>query len=817
MNYYITLQYLIIFLAAIIISVLATRQVIGIATRYKIGSLPDQRKIHVGFIPSLGGVAIFLGTGIGVLVSVIWYTSLWQHFTLAYLGITLGALIMLFTGMMDDIKGLSPQQKFAAQILAAGMVVAFGCRIDTLLTPFGNQVQLGILSVPVTILWLIWVTNAINLLDGLDGLAGGVSIIVLVCFTLLSAGSGDLMITVISIATIGGILGFLRYNVHPAKIFMGDTGALFLGFIIAAISLKGLQRAEGNISLIVPVVVLALPLGDSALAFIRRLNKGHHPFHADKDHLHHRLLFLGLSQKQAVYIIYLASILFGLTAYVMSGDEGVYGFTLLIIVVLASVLSLIRLGYLEAQRGKSYLGDDSIINVYRAKAPLLMRRFWHKFLLLLTDIIAINLALALAYWFRFYSGFYDEIAILPPDYYFGSAVSVILTLFFVIVLALNGLYAISWDISRFDLLTRIIKVIFFGSVVIYLVTLDPENFLSASRLTIVLYFLTLMICVGTGRLLLILIEKHFAMLEYAPHNTLLVGTSRNARKIVRDIGKNPHLLYNIRGVVDREKPGSTFESLPYLGNYEDIPELIRKYRIEEIIIAITERSRDEILKIVAYGENMQVAYKIVPQMYDVISGHKTKDLVDHPLIRLFPDQMQPWQWILKRMTDILVSIFMIVLLSPVFFLIFLAQMVSGIYPIFTIENKVGKQGKLFGQLLLNYGDRNTRLGRLLYYTYLYKFPQIINVLLGSMSLVGPRPETEEIIAGLRQRIKFYNRRFLVRPGITGWTQVRFRYSESLKHMREQFKQDMYYLENMSFLFDVQIMVRSLFLLFFRRA
>jgi lipopolysaccharide/colanic/teichoic acid biosynthesis glycosyltransferase len=326
-----------------------------------------------------------------------------------------------------------------------------------------------------------------------------------------------------------------------------------------------------------------------------------------------------------------------------------------------------------------------------------------------------------------------------------------------------------------------------------------------------------MVCVGSGRLFLILFEKHFSMLEYAPHNTLLVGTSRNARKIVRDIRKNPHLLYNIRGIVDREKTETDFEGLQYLGNYENIPDLIRKYRIEEIIIAITERSRDEILKIVAYGENMQVAFKIVPQMYDVISGHKTKDLIDHPLIRLFPEQMQPWQWILKRLMDISVALASMLLLSPVFFLIFIAQLAGGIFPFFTIENKVGKQGKLFGQLLLNYGDRKSRLGRLLYHTYLYKFPQIINVLLGSMSLVGPRPEAEEIISGLRQRIKFYNRRFLVRPGITGWTQVRYRYSESLKQLREQFKQDMYYLENMSFLFDIQIMLRSLFLLFFRRA
>jgi lipopolysaccharide/colanic/teichoic acid biosynthesis glycosyltransferase len=315
---------------------------------------------------------------------------------------------------------------------------------------------------------------------------------------------------------------------------------------------------------------------------------------------------------------------------------------------------------------------------------------------------------------------------------------------------------------------------------------------------------------------LIFIEKHFSILEYAPHTTLLVGTSRNARKIVRDIVKNPHLLYNIVGVVAKEKPEHGFEGLPYLGKYTEIPDLIRKFRIEEIIIAINERSRDEILRIVAYGENMQVAYKIVPQMYDVISGHKTKDMIDHPLIKLFPDQMQPWQWLIKRIIDIIVALVSILFLLPFYILIFIGQILSGIFPFFKIENKVGKQGKVFGQLLLNTGNNKSKFGLFLYKSYIYKFPQVINVLLGSMSLVGPRPETEEIISGLRKRIKFFNRRFLIRPGMTGWTQVRFRYSESLRQLREQFKQDMYYLENMSLMFDLQIVVRSLFLLFFRR-
>ena len=685
-----------------------------------------------------------------------------------------------------------------------------------MINPFGNPIQLGALSIPVTFFWLIWVTNSINLLDGLDGLAGGVSIIVLSVFLIISMQQSDWFTMMLCITLIGGIAGFLRYNLHPAKIFMGDTGSLFLGFMIAAISLKGLQKSDGNVALLIPVVALALPLGDSALALIRRLNQGHHPFHADKDHLHHRLILLGLSHKQAVYIIFLACILFGLTAYVIAMEEMIYGTTLLIIVILIAILSLVRLGYLEAQKRKTYLGDDSIIRVSRERAPLLMRRFWHKLILLTSDIISLNLALGVTYWFRFQSGFYDTITVVTPEFYLGSAMFVVLSMYYVILFSLNGLYSFSWDISRFDLLMRISKVIIFGTLIIYVITLDPENILSPSRITILFYAGILILFICAGRLIVILIEKHYSILEYAPHNTLLIGTSRNARKIVKDILKNPHLLYNIIGIVAKEKPDHPFEGFKYLGKYDDISRLIRKYRIEEIIIAINERSRDEILRIVAYGENMQVSFKIVPQMYDVISGHKTKSMIDHPLIKLFPDQMQPWQWLLKRMTDVLTAVISMIILLPVLILVFIGQMMSGIFPFFKIENKVGKQGRVFGQLLLNVGNKKSHFGLFLYRSYLYKFPQLINVLLGSMSLVGPRPETERTISDLRKRIKFFNRRFLVRPGMTGWTQVRFRYSESLKQLKEQFKQDMYYLENMSLIFDLQIIVRSIFLLFYRR-
>jgi UDP-GlcNAc:undecaprenyl-phosphate GlcNAc-1-phosphate transferase len=169
----------------------------------------------------------------------------------------------------------------------------------------------------------------------------------------------------ICLAVMGGLLGFLRYNYHPASIFMGDTGSLFIGFLLASVALKGLQRSEGTIELVIPIITLAVPIGDTTLAFFRRLNKGQHPFSPDKDHLHHRLLFLGLSHRQAVHIIYLFSLLFGLAAFLISTESRVYGLFLLIFVLLVAVFSLYRLGYLEAQKIKTYLVINQLLKLKR--------------------------------------------------------------------------------------------------------------------------------------------------------------------------------------------------------------------------------------------------------------------------------------------------------------------------------------------------------------------------------------------------------------------------------------------------------------------
>jgi UDP-GlcNAc:undecaprenyl-phosphate GlcNAc-1-phosphate transferase len=797
-----------IFSTALIVSLVVTRMVITFATRFKIGSLPDSRKIHVGFIPTMGGLGIFLGLVTGIMISLLWKDYYWQMFTIKYIGLTLGALIMLFTGIIDDIYRLTANRKFIAQLLAATVAIVFGCKMTVVANPFGAPISLGLFSIPLTYLWLLLVTNSINLLDGLDGLAGGVALVVLATFSILAFNQTDWMTFALCLALLGGILGFLKYNYHPARIFMGDTGSLFLGFLIATISLQGIQKSAGNVSLLIPIVALSVPLGDSTVAFFRRLNRGQHPFIADKDHIHHRLLFLGLSHRQAVHTIYIFTILFALSAYLISTDLRVYGIILLAVITLLALTSLYRLGYLEAEKIKTYLGDQVVIQVKKEMAPLSMRRFWHKFVLILVDFITINITLLLTYWFRFLSGIFTDLTVVSLELYLTSGVWLILASYFILLFYMNDLYNMRWDISRFDQLMRTSRVILFGAALLFIITLDPSHLFSSNRLTLIFYTFLLLLLVNIGRLVVIFFEKKYAVLEYAPHKTVLIGTGEKARKILKEIRGNPHLLYQLVGVIDTSEPKTTLGNLSYMGDYAKLPRVIRDNGVEEVIIAINERSRDEILNIVAYGENMGVSFKLIPEMYDVISGHKTEETLGHPLIRIFPDQMKPWQWLAKRLIDIVAGFILFILCIPFFLLVIFLQVSMGIYPYLRVEDRVGRQGKLFGLLMFNPGVEQGKFQSFLGRTRMYKIPQLLNLILGSISLVGPRPVSKTNVEELRSRIKFYNRRFMVRPGFTGWGQMKVSVLNSFKQQKEEFKQDLFYLENMSLSFDFRILLRS---------
>ena len=308
-----TLTSLFAFILALAISFACTPAVRMLAIKIKAVDVPkDNRRMHKVPIPRMGGLAIFAG----FLVSVLFFVPLGTEFR----SILIGALILVVLGIIDDIVALKPKTKFAGQIIAALIPALSGVSIHGIVNPFvpGQYSTLGIFSIPFTVIWIVGITNAVNFIDGLDGLACGVSAIATVTMFIIAVLFGETYIALMMAALAGACLGFLPYNMNPAKIFMGDTGSMFLGYILATVSIQGLFKFYAVISFAVPFILLGLPIFDTGFAIVRRLLKGQSPLQADRGHVHHRLIDLGFDQKQSVAILYAFSALMGLTAVILA-------------------------------------------------------------------------------------------------------------------------------------------------------------------------------------------------------------------------------------------------------------------------------------------------------------------------------------------------------------------------------------------------------------------------------------------------------------------------------------------------------------------
>ena len=308
-----TLTSLFAFILALAVAFAATPAVKMLAIRIKAVDVPrDSRRMHKTPIPRLGGLAIFLG----FLVSILIFGRTGPQMA----AILVGAILLVALGMVDDVVALKPGIKFLGQIVAALIPTLAGVVITRFTNPFsaGGYFNLGIFSIPVTILWIVGITKAVNFIDGLDGLACGVSAIATVTMFVIAVLYSEYQIALMMAALAGACLGFLPYNMNPAKIFMGDTGSMFLGYILAVTSIQGLFKFYAVISFAVPFILLGLPIFDTAFAIIRRLAHGQSPLQADRGHVHHRLIDLGFDQKQSVAILYAFSAVLGLTAVLLA-------------------------------------------------------------------------------------------------------------------------------------------------------------------------------------------------------------------------------------------------------------------------------------------------------------------------------------------------------------------------------------------------------------------------------------------------------------------------------------------------------------------
>lgn len=327
-------------LLAALVSYILTPYIKSLA--FKIGAVdkPDNRKVHKKIMPRLGGLAIYIAFIIGVVSSL--------ELTWDIVGILTGATVIVLVGVLDDKYQLPAKVKLLGQIAAACILIAFDIRIEWINNPLGGYIYLDeFISVPLTIFWIISFTNVVNLIDGLDGLAAGVSAIASLTVILVAVQMGYFHIAVLTAALAGGIIGFIRYNFNPATIFMGDTGSMFIGYMLAAISVYGAVKTAATIALIVPAIALGLPIMDTAFAIMRRYTNGRPIFQPDKGHLHHRLLAMGMNQKQAVLLMYAISAALGIAAVLWAEVDGFYAALIIAVIITAVAIGAKKIGILN--------------------------------------------------------------------------------------------------------------------------------------------------------------------------------------------------------------------------------------------------------------------------------------------------------------------------------------------------------------------------------------------------------------------------------------------------------------------------------------
>lgn len=331
------MRVLIAFLVALGVAFFVTPLTKKMAMKLGVYDKPDARKVHKGAMTRLGGLGIYLGFLAGLLV--------YGDFSRSFVGLLISSSMVVAVGFYDDIKGITPKMKLLGQVAAAIVLIGFDVRLEFLTNPFnGNLIDLGFWGLPITLFWLIGVSNAVNLIDGLDGLAGGISAIAALSLAVVSLAKGFYGSGAIALVLVGSLIGFLRYNFHPAQLFMGDCGALFLGFVLGALSILGLSEGTTVIALFIPIMVLGIPILDTFFAIIRRYKNNKPIFEADKGHLHHRLLAMGVDHKYTVLFIYAVTFILCALAVLVTLLPTVYSIVLLFLTIAMIFFAAGRLG-----------------------------------------------------------------------------------------------------------------------------------------------------------------------------------------------------------------------------------------------------------------------------------------------------------------------------------------------------------------------------------------------------------------------------------------------------------------------------------------
>lgn len=597
-------RYFYLFLISFSFSFLFTPLIRYLSIRNNLISSPRQDRWHKKATAILGGAGIYLS----FLFVFLLFKPIFNYQILGFL--ISGSLIFIW-GFLDDIIHLNPQIKLLGQIIIACIAVYFG------ISPkFGNN---PLFITILAIIWIVGITNSINLLDNMDGLASGITAIAFTFLFMSSVISGSNNIALISLIFMGACFGFLPYNFNPAKIFMGDCGSMFLGFSLASVSLMGETKHIHNLlaTLIIPVLILAVPIFDTILVTFIRTMRGRSILEGGKDHTSHRLVSLGLSERKAVFLLYVVSIVFGLIALLYHKID-------ILIVSILTILTLVVLLFFgiflaEIESHKDSKIENAKIKKIQEGKLVLNTLILHKrrIVEVFIDMILVCVAYYGAYLLRFEGKLINANFLLIKD-----------SLPWIIIIRLLcfwyfRLYHGIWRyIGVYDLIS-IFKAVSLGSVFSILLLTFLFRFQEYSRVVFIIDWLLVIFLLAGIRILIRVLHEAFSNYGLGKKKILIIGAGDAGELVLREIKRNSNLNYNPIGFIDDNlsKLGRTIHGVPVLGTRTDIVSIVKKNEIEEIIIAIPSVSEENLKEIFEVCNSYNIPYR---QMNGIINNNGQK-------------------------------------------------------------------------------------------------------------------------------------------------------------------------------------------------
>ena len=596
-------KYILYFSLSVVLSLLITPLIRILAQKLNIIDLPSERKIHQKPTPLLGGIPIFIAFNLSVLIGVLFNFEYHEKlFTLNWKPIFISQVIILGIGIYDDVKRVKPGLKLLFQIVSGSLLVVFGFQIHNITNPFtGNLISLGIFSIPITILWVVTITNALNLVDGLDGLAAGTSIIACATVFGISFIFQNIGIALASLILAGSVLGFLKYNFYPAKIFLGDSGSLLLGFLLAVLSIEGISKGATLVAVLAPILILGFPIMETLLSMTRRFLrpvhlddnphkngklrhlflKGSSMFNPDRDHIHHRLLKLGFSQRNAVIILYGICAIFCALSFLIIAWENINITLFLGAITVAIFIGIKSLNYREFKVFKKGL------TLPLFDTNFIIRRLFTA----LIDLLCISLA------------YYASFILTFHPYNFQAKTLFIKTLPFVLVLKiiifyLSGLYKCSLRHTRLEDLIRIVKALIFSSIGSSLLLVLLYGLKSyRSIVFFVADFFVLISLVAGLRISYRVLNYYYHKKDFKKGRKVVIyGAGTKGSLLAKELQFNKNFHCHVVGFIDDavHKKGNSSHNIPVLGTYTELEEIIHKNKVNEIIISTEKIGKEKI-------------------------------------------------------------------------------------------------------------------------------------------------------------------------------------------------------------------------------